>query len=160
VELNNFYYVFICCNCLIFENWEGILLHEWALAEAVVKTALEVLEREKGKRLVELNLVIGELQTIDMEAFMFALKEISKGTPMENAKINVEYEKPEFKCLQCGFEWSIESLEKILNEEQIEAIHFIPELSHAFISCPRCGSPDFEVIKGRGVYIRSVKIEG
>jgi len=134
-------------------------LHEWALAEAVVKTALDTMNKEGGKKIIELNLVIGELQTIDMEAFTFAMTELTKGTALDGAKINYEYEKPVFKCLNCGYEWSIESLEKILNEDEIEAIHFIPELSHVFVKCPKCGSPDFEVIKGRGVYIKSLKIQ-
>jgi len=134
-------------------------LHEWALAEAVIRTALDVLSREKGKKLIELNLVIGRLQTIDLDAFMFALKELSQSTPAENAKVNIEFEEPVFKCLSCGYEWSIKDLAEVLNEDEIEAIHFIPELSHAFITCPKCGSPDFEIIRGRGVYIKSVKLE-
>ena len=79
---------------------------------------------------------------------------------MEGVRINVEYEDPTFKCLACGFEWKINDLSKLLDEEKIEAIHFIPELAHSFIVCPKCGSPDFEVTKGRGIYIRSIKIEG
>lgn len=134
-------------------------MHEWALAEAVIKTSIDAMNKENGKRIVEINLVIGELQTIDMDAFSFALNELTKGTPAEGAKINFEFEKPVFKCNNCGYEWSIDSLENILNKDEIEAIHFIPELSHSFIRCPRCSSPDFDVIKGRGVYIKSIKIE-
>ncbi len=134
-------------------------MHEWALAEAVIKTALEVMKKEGGKKVVEINIVIGKLQTIDMDAFNFALGELIEGTPAESAKINFEYENPVFKCINCGYEWSIESLDKLLGEDEIEAIHFVPELSHIFIKCPNCNSPDFDVIKGRGVYIKSIKIQ-
>lgn len=135
-------------------------LHEWALAEAVVQTALDVLKKENGKQIIEITLVIGKLQTIDMDAFSFALTELSKDTPMHNTKINFEYESPAFKCLYCGHEWTIDDLEELLDETQIEAIHFIPELSHTFIRCPKCGSVDFEITKGRGIWIKSLKIEG
>jgi hydrogenase nickel incorporation protein HypA/HybF len=37
-----------------------------------------------------------------------------------------------------------------------ENIHFIPEVAHVYVKCPRCESPDFEVLKGRGVWINKV----
>jgi hydrogenase nickel incorporation protein HypA/HybF len=41
-----------------------------------------------------------------------------------------------------------------------EAIHFLPEAVHAYISCPNCGSFDFEIVGGRGVYIRRIEAVG
>ena len=38
-----------------------------------------------------------------------------------------------------------------------EAIHFIPELAHAFLECPSCQSPDFELLQGRGVSIGAIE---
>jgi hydrogenase nickel incorporation protein HypA/HybF len=42
---------------------------------------------------------------------------------------------------------------------EAEAVHFIPELAHAFLQCPSCGSPDFEMLAGRGVSIGSIEAE-
>lgn len=39
-----------------------------------------------------------------------------------------------------------------------EAIHFVPELAHAYLRCPQCGSPDFTIVAGRGVTVG--RIEG
>ena len=33
----------------------------------------------------------------------------------------------------------------------------VPELAHIFVKCPRCKSPDFEVVKGRSIWIESVE---
>jgi hydrogenase nickel incorporation protein HypA/HybF len=44
-----------------------------------------------------------------------------------------------------------------LDEEAREAIHFLPEAAHAYIRCPKCGSPDFEILSGRGVWLESVR---
>ena len=44
-----------------------------------------------------------------------------------------------------------------LNEEAREAVHFVPEIAHTFMKCPRCGSPDFEIVTGRGIWIESIK---
>jgi Zn finger protein HypA/HybF involved in hydrogenase expression len=43
-----------------------------------------------------------------------------------------------------------------LDEAQSEAIHFIPELAHTYLRCPACASPDFEVVRGRGVWLAQV----
>ncbi len=45
---------------------------------------------------------------------------------------------------------------KELGENEQEAIHFVPEAAHAFIRCPACGSPDFEISKGRGVWVERI----
>ncbi|MEM4169637.1 MAG: hydrogenase maturation nickel metallochaperone HypA, partial [Thermoproteota archaeon] len=55
----------------------------------------------------------------------------------------------------CGFKWFFQKEE--LDENMLEAIHFLPEVSHAYVKCPNCGSPDFEVTGGRGVWIESIK---
>ncbi len=133
-------------------------MHEWSLAEAVVETVLKIAKEENAEKIIEVDIVVGVLQSIDMEAFRFALTEISRDTPMKDAKINIEFEEPTFKCRVCGNEWSFTDIKNKLGEDEIEAIHFIPDLAHTFISCPKCGSPDFEILRGRGVYLRSIKV--
>jgi hydrogenase nickel incorporation protein HypA/HybF len=49
-------------------------MHEWALAEAVVK-AVEELVAESG-RVECVEVVFGELQSLDEEVFRFALEEL------------------------------------------------------------------------------------
>jgi len=61
----------------------------------------------------------------------------------------------EFKCRACGHKWFFEK--ETLDESTAEAIHFVPEVAHTYLKCPKCGSPDFEVVEGRGVWLESVK---
>ncbi len=44
-----------------------------------------------------------------------------------------------------------------LDEKEAEAIHFIPEVVFVHARCPKCKSPDFEIVKGRGVTLRTIK---
>jgi hydrogenase nickel incorporation protein HypA/HybF len=44
-----------------------------------------------------------------------------------------------------------------LDDEVSESIHFIPEVAHSYLKCPKCGSSDFEFMKGRGVWLASIK---
>ncbi|HOJ86677.1 MAG TPA: hydrogenase nickel incorporation protein HypA [Elusimicrobiales bacterium] len=120
-------------------------MHEWALAESVIKTINEKKEFV-GKKVI---VYMGELQAIDMEVFKFAMEEILKQNKKKiNYKIVVE--ESEFKCNSCGKDFSMSEVKK-KSEEEKENIHFIPEMVKAFVKCPKCKSIDFEIIKGRGV---------
>lgn len=134
-------------------------MHEWALAEAVISTAIKVAEEEKFKEITEIKIKLGELQQIEIEIFEFALKEIIQPQKqlLRNAKIEIETEKAILKCRVCGQEWNYEDAMKNLCEEESESIHFVPDIAHVYIRCPKCKSPDFEIVKGRGVWVESIE---
>lgn len=129
-------------------------MHEWALAEAVNSAAVEVGEKEGLKEITELNIRIGELQQIDPETFEFALSSL-RAPMLKNAKFNLKSVKAELKCRACEHKWDFSPED--LGKDASESIHFIPEVAHAYVKCPKCGSPDFEVTVGRGVWIESIK---
>jgi hydrogenase nickel incorporation protein HypA/HybF len=74
---------------------------------------------------------------------------------MKDAKFVIEAVPASFKCRKCSREWKLKS-EK-LDKTTGEAIHFVPEMAHVYLKCPQCGSPDFEVKEGRGVWLASIK---
>lgn len=129
-------------------------MHEWALAEAVVAAASEVAEKEGLKEVSKIKVKVGELQQIDPEVFEFALSQFKTGK-FKNAEFVLEDVKAELKCRACGHRWAFDR-EK-LDEGTAEAIHFVPEIAHTYIKCPKCGSPDFEVVEGRGVWLESIR---
>jgi hydrogenase nickel incorporation protein HypA/HybF len=129
-------------------------MHEWALAEAVVAAASEVAEKEHLKRVAEVRIKVGELQQVDSEIFIFALEQL-KPLKFRKAKFTVEPAKAVLHCRFCNNKWFF-SKEK-LDADMAEAIHFVPEIAHTYIKCPRCGSPDFEVVEGRGVWLESIR---
>ncbi len=134
-------------------------MHEWALAEAVVMTAKKAAHEKKLRRVTEITVKLGELQQIEREIFAFALEQIlSQEDPlMREAQIVFEIEHAQLCCRGCSFEWAFEG--KHVSPEIAEAIHFLPEIAHAYIRCPRCHSPDFEIMKGRGVWLASLRGE-
>jgi hydrogenase nickel incorporation protein HypA/HybF len=129
-------------------------MHEWALAEAVIKTAAEIAEKENLKHVTEVIVCIGELQQVERPIFRFALSQL-KPTNLKNAKFQVRTAKTTLKCRVCGNTWIYNK--KKVDKETAEAIHFVPEVAHSFIKCPKCGSPDFEIVEGRGVWLESIK---
>ena len=129
-------------------------MHEWALAEAVISTASQLAEKEGLKEITEVKIKVGELQQVELDIFEYALSQL-RTEKFKHAKFTIETVQAELKCRVCGYQWQFRKEE--LEEEVQEAIHFIPEIAHTYIKCPKCGSPDFEIVKGRGVWLESIK---
>lgn len=136
-------------------------MHELALAEAVIVSALEAADRNGLARLTRIEVRVGELQRIRKDTFEFALGELLPASEprIAGATIEVKIEPVRFRCRVCGRAFGAQDTRGPLDEEESEAIHFIPELAHAFLRCPGCDSPDFEVSGGRGVSIESLEGE-
>ena len=132
------------------------ILHEWALAEGIVRTLLSFMREKKIEKIRNVKIAYGELQQIDLEAFKTGLREMSRGTPLQDTNFELFQEDAVFKCLKCGSEWKFSDVKYSLKDDVSEAIHFVPELAHSFIKCPKCGSSDYEIVKGRGVYIAEI----
>jgi hydrogenase nickel incorporation protein HypA/HybF len=129
-------------------------MHEWALAEAILASAKQVAEQEKLKEVTEVTIKVGELQQIELPILRFALTQL-KPELFKNAKFHILKAKSTLKCRVCATTWQF-NLKK-LDKATAEAIHFVPEASHSFIKCPKCGSPDFEIVTGRGVWLEDIK---
>lgn len=129
-------------------------MHEWALAEGVVSTAARIAEEQGLEEITEITVSIGELQQIEHDIFRFALEQL-RPPIMKDTEFVFESIGARLKCRVCGGEWGFSPDD--LDEEVSEAIHFLPEVAHAYLSCPSCDSPDFEVLEGRGVFLASIK---
>ena len=134
-------------------------MHEFALADAVVKAALRA-ARDAGMDRIESVVVrVGELQQIRADLFEFSLAEVLPASDaiLEGARFVVEQEPVRFQCRVCARQFGRPDLEEGGGADEWEAMHFIPELSHAFVRCPGCGSPDFAILAGRGVTLERVE---
>ncbi len=134
-------------------------MHEWALAEGVIETALRVAEEKGCAGITRINIKMGRLQQIDRDIFEFALREIiqARGGAAAGAEIDMEDEEAVMQCRVCGHEWSFDNALGKLSEGEKESIHFVPEIAHVYMTCPACNSPDFEFVKGRGVWLESIE---
>lgn len=129
-------------------------MHEWALAEAIISSVADIAEKEGLTEVREVKIKVGELQQVEIDILEFALSELKTGR-LKNAKFVIETAKAELCCRICGNIWTFSR--KNLDEKSAEVIHFVPEVVHAYIKCPKCGSPDFEILKGRGLVLESIK---
>ena len=134
-------------------------MHEWALAESVIKSSISAAEKENLKKITEINVRLGALQQIADDIFKFALDELIEtyDDKFQDVKINIETEETALQCKQCEHNWEFKDMKDKLNPDEAEAIHFIPEVAFVHTRCPNCGSPDFRIVKGRGVSVSSIK---
>jgi hydrogenase nickel incorporation protein HypA/HybF len=129
-------------------------MHEWALAEAVIATAQQIAEKEKLKEVKEVTIKVGELQQVEKNILQFALSQL-KPANFKDVKFHITRARTTLKCRVCGNTWPFK--EQKLDKDTVEAIHFVPEVAHTYIKCPKCGSPDFEITGGRGIWLENIK---
>lgn len=134
-------------------------MHEWALAEGVVETARRVASERGLRSITSIRVRMGALQQIDDDIFREAIAKFqSESDEVRNAEVIFEQEPIRAECRRCETSWEVAGDElEALGEEASEAIHFVPELARAYLRCPECGSADFAVERGRGVWIESVE---
>ncbi len=136
-------------------------MHEFALADAIV-TAARSAAHDAGIDVIDRVVVtIGELQQIRADLFEFSLTEVIPQTDdaLADTDFVLEHEAARFECRPCETSFGRTDLGDP-SDHDAEAAHFVPELSHAFVRCPACGSPDFEITAGRGVTLSRVEGRG
>lgn len=139
-------------------------MHEWSIAEGIITTLLGSF---KNKKILEVEIKVGELRDLNIEVLKESLNILSKGTSLEESKFSIIVSKAVFKCLNCGEEWAMDKALEILNrtldtekyivEEELEPpIHFIPGLIIGLQRCPRCGRIDIEIESGKELEISKI----
>ena len=134
-------------------------MHEFALADAVVKTAMRVAADAGIERIERIVVTVGELQRIRTDLVEFSLRDVlpAEAVALANVEFDVTVEPVRFRCIACDLEFGPPD---DADPEALEAMHMIPELSHAFVRCPGCGSPDFAIAAGRGITLQRVEGSG
>ncbi len=138
-------------------------MHETSIALAILSAVEEKFRSLPGaRRVTAINLRIGLLSLVDVESLRFALQVASRGTPAEGAEVNITLEPPLFKCRECGHTWEvpIEELKKVAEElGLLSAMHIYPDVILGYLKCPRCGSTNIEIIRGKGVVLESIEVD-
>ena len=129
-------------------------MHEWALAESVIESAKKIAAKKELKEVKEIIVKIGELQQVEEDILFFAFNQLKDGI-FKKANIIIIKAKTKLSCRLCGNKWTFRK--QNLDEVKSESIHFVPEVAHAYIKCPNCGSPDFKIASGRGIWLERIK---
>lgn len=134
-------------------------MHEMALAEGVMVTAL-ALAREHGKSLQLVSVKVGQLQQIEADVMRQCLDSVRPPDEplLQDMQVQLCTEPVGFRCRICNRDFGLNDLDTPPNADELEAMHFVPELAHASVHCPGCASPDFDIVAGRGVWIERIEL--
>lgn len=120
-------------------------MHELSMADAIVKTAIDVAEKNEAQEITEVTIEIGKLTMLNPEQLKFMIDVLSENTLLEEAKIIIEEIPIEMKCNTCEFTG-------LAPADDLD--EFVP-----IIKCPKCEGQDLEIIKGRECNVKTIKIE-
>ena len=119
-------------------------MHEYSISAEIVKTVLDTAENNSAKKVLSVQLEIGELALLNVEQVKFWIDELFKGTVAEGAKVKVKKIKAEIECTECGYRGPTSDLKNTPNHLTL-------------LSCPTCGSFQIEIKKGRECLLQRIQ---
>ncbi len=114
-------------------------MHEVAIVDALIAQVEEEVRRAgvSGK-VVRLDLSIGRLSGVSVDAIRFALELLAPGTIVESAQVEIRQPAAVVCCAACDHRAEVEQ---------------IP------VRCPRCGSRELTIEGGREMLLESIELE-
>ena len=113
-------------------------MHELGITENIVNIALEKANEAQASKVIQINLVIGEMSGFVPDCIQFYFDSLSKDTIAQGAAIHFELVPAQLRCRNCS-------------------TTFHPQ--DTLWSCPECQGQSLEISKGRELYIESMDVE-
>jgi len=113
----------------------------------LVEKVIEEARKRDAKRVLEIELDVGQLSFLNPEQMRFAYNVLSKGTILENSRLIINIMDAHVRCEVCGFDGKPDYVD--------DASYHV---STPLFLCPVCGSP-VEVLEGKGCIIKRVRLE-
>lgn len=110
-------------------------MHELSIVMSILDIAEEYAGKTKYRAIEEIELDIGCLTTIEMNAFEFAWKEGVRNTRLQDAAKKINRIKGKAKCMDCENTFTIENL---------------------FDPCPSCGQHLLDILEGKELRVKSL----
>lgn len=112
-------------------------MHEMSIAINIIDLTEEEVNKAGAKKVESIELEVGELSGIVIEALEFALEEAVKETILEDANIIITHKNAKAKCVKCQKEFQTDDL---------------------FTACPYCNAFESEIIQGKELKIKSLVV--
>jgi len=116
----------------------GEAVHELPVTQSLLEIALKHAEAAGARRIVQLNLVIGEFASIVDDSVQFYWDIISRGTIAEGARLHFERTSGQMRCTVCGHTFSPNGRD---------------------YTCPACGGTQVVVVGGDEFRLDSIEVE-
>lgn len=112
--------------------------NELEAAQFILHKTLQRARESNAKQIEKLHIAIGEIAEIDRDLIQSRWRELSKGTPAEQAQLRFRLITAEVQCMACFQKYHPEGGE---------------------IHCPYCGSFGAKILAGEEFYLESIEME-
>ncbi len=112
-------------------------MHELSLVLNIVEMADEQAKEHKAHEVESIELEIGTLANVEMDAFLFAWEVAVPNTILEKTQRIIHRIQANAKCFDCGTEYEVEQL---------------------FEACPNCGEYLNELLQGRELRVKNLVV--
>ena len=113
-------------------------MHEIGIASSILETVDAEARKRPGEKIIAVGLRIGELSSISPDALTFAFEALTRETPWENLKVEIEWCPRRQKCQGCGEAFAVVGYE---------------------MACPTCGDGRSSCISGTELDIAYLELE-
>ena len=113
-------------------------MHELAIVEGIIDAAVPEAKKHGAKRILVINLKIGELSGVIPECIQEYFTIAAQGSIAEGAKLSVERVPATILCNSCGYDGALGKRRR---------------------RCPQCESTDFKLTGGREYFVESLEVE-
>ncbi len=113
-------------------------MHELTVTQNIVSIALAKAAETQARRIVQINIVIGELSGFVPDCIRFYFDSLSRDTIAQDAVLHFQPVPTQLRCRNCS-------------------VTFHPQ--DAVWSCPQCQGLGLEIVNGRQLYIESIEVE-
>jgi hydrogenase nickel incorporation protein HypA/HybF len=113
-------------------------MHEFYLAEEVIKLAEHEVKKNNAQSVSEINIEVGNMSGVEADAFESALVLLSEGSILDKTSLNIVRLKGKGVCSICDQEF---------------------EMNKRMDTCPRCDSFPSEIRGGNEFRVVSLMIE-
>ncbi|MFQ6101262.1 MAG: hydrogenase maturation nickel metallochaperone HypA [Anaerolineae bacterium] len=113
-------------------------MHELSVTQSILEIALRHAERASARRIIRLNLVIGELTSIVDDSVQFYWDFVSRDTIAEGAELHFERVPGTLRCLGCGYTFPLDGRD---------------------YACPACGERQVVAAGGDDFRLESIEVE-
>lgn len=121
-------------------------MHEYSLANELIKTLMDQVPEEDLKRTTKVHLRLGELRILSKEALDQAYKVITEDTILSNSELEYEEVSALIDCKECAFRGPVDY-------DKDPSLHY----SVPILTCPQCGG-SVEIEEGRELEVRTLTV--
>jgi len=116
-------------------------MHELPVTESILNIVLSHARANKVRKIVRINLIVGELSDLEDEWIQRYFDYLSKDTIARDAKLNITRAPVILKCDACANEFQVDI------KQQKDIV------------CPECSNKSCSLVSGREYYIKDMEVQ-